>query len=123
MNTLLIILGIFSSAKAWIVATASGAAIGIVAKVAQKKGWTLKLDALAKIVSKYSKKVSSLLRKSADATDEITETADAVDDSIDDVTGEFNKNKKDEIVKEAKDIIESGEKVVDSVKSFKQDQK
>jgi len=116
----LIIIGIFSSIKAWVVTTVGGAAIGIGAKVAQKKGWTLKLNALAKISSKYLRKLSVLLMRSASTVDEMAEVSEKVDESIDDITGEFNTKQKDEIIKEAKDVVSSGENIIEGVKSFKE---
>lgn len=101
----LIVLGIFATVKAKIVGGVVGAILGIEIF----RNWAKIIDKGAKWLESFSRKMKVLFGR-------VEETASDVDDSIDDVTGKVSLDKKDEIVQDVKDVIESAKDVGDSFK-------
>lgn len=102
----LIILGIFASFKTlgfWGTVASVGLGFGIVKK------WAKIVDFGAKWLESFAGKMKVLFGR-------VEETASDVDDSIDDVTGKVSLDKKDEIVQDVKDVIDSAKDVGSSFK-------
>lgn len=104
----LIILGIFTGLKAKIGTGILTAVLGF----GFIKNW-------AKIVDFVAKKTESISGKLKTLFGHIEETASDVDDSIDDTTGKISLDKKDEIIQDVKDVIDSAKEVGNEFKPKK----
>lgn len=104
----LVVLGIFSNIKAWSIGTIITGIIGFQCF----KNWAKIVDVWAKFTERLFGKVEILSKN-------IKETASDVDDSIDDTTGKVSLDKKDEIIQDVKDVVNSAEDIVEEFKSKK----
>lgn len=106
MITTLVILGIFATVKAKIV----GGIIGAVLGLGFIKNWAKMVDKGAKWGESFAGKMKVLFGR-------VEETASDIDDSINDETGKISLDKKDEIIQDVKDVIESVKEVSEEFKS------
>lgn len=104
----LIILGIFSTLKAKIV----GGVVGSILGIGFIKNWAKMVDKGAKWLKSFSGKMKVLFGR-------VEEISEDVDESINDDTGKISLDKKDEIIQDVKDVIESAEDVIDEFKPNK----
>lgn len=100
-----ITLSIFSGIKGWI----GGGLLATIFGLGVVKKWALIVDKVAKIGKRIAAKLKDLFGH-------VEETAQDIDDSIDDTTGKISLDKKDEIIQDVKDIAESVNDIADEFK-------
>lgn len=103
-----ITLSIFSGVKGWI----GGGFLTIILSIGIFKKWALIVDKVAKTAKRFAIKIKDL-------SGHVEETAQDIDDSIDDATGKVSLDKKDEIIQDVKDIAESVGDIADEFNKSK----
>lgn len=104
----LITLSIFSGIKGYI----GGGLLVTILSIGIFKKWALIVDKVAKTAKRFAAKIKDL-------SGHVEETAQDIDDSIDDTTGKISLDKKDEIIQDVKDIAESVEDITEEFKKSK----